>query len=252
MHIPRRFLLLIVVLLALIASGESRRSGYRLPKIQGRSASDSPSPQDVGSGRDLMKKFMMMRGLFQQPSDNVIIITGPSTTSTTTTTPTPSTTTTTTTTTGNTTGRSFDDSAERQGAEPIAAMPTLTGLEDRLDLPEGEPLVVQETEPHKPKMQKRFRVKNLQLGSAKRSHGRKTQVRRHIHRHHKKNKRSQKKTPKSGKTPMPAVVNQQRNTEASTVNFIEPYHNDRPQRQTSQSGTDSRLQRIWRRFQIAN
>ncbi|KAH8238209.1 hypothetical protein KR032_000989, partial [Drosophila birchii] len=230
------------------------KTGYRLPKIQGRSASDSPPPQDVGSGRDLMKKFMMMRGLFQQPSDNVIIITNPSTTTTTTTTDgTPSTTTTTTTTpTTNTTGRSIDGTAEEESAAvPVATMSALAGLEDRLELPEAEPLVIQETDSRKTKLQKRFRVKNLQLvGSAKRSQARKPQVRRRVHRHH-KNKRSQKaKNPKSGKTS--TVVNQQRNSEASTVNFIEPYHNDRPQRQTtSQSGSDSRLQRIWRRFQIA-
>ncbi|KAH8287743.1 hypothetical protein KR054_012394, partial [Drosophila jambulina] len=220
------------------------QTAYRLPKIQGRSASDTPASQDVGSGRDFMKKFMMMRGLFQQPSDNVIIITSPSTTTTTTTTPTPSTTTTTTTTPStNTTGRSFNDN--EPGAEPEAV---LAGLEDRLDLPEAEPLLIQETVNNKPKLQKRFRVKNL-LNQAKRNHPRKTQVRRRVHRHHKK-KRSQMK---SGKNPAAMeVVNQQRNSEASTVNFIEPYHNDRPQRQTSQSGTDSRLQRIWRRFQIAN
>ncbi|XP_017030059.1 transcription initiation factor TFIID subunit 1 [Drosophila kikkawai] len=249
MHIPRRFFCLIVICLALLAGVESRRSGYRLPKIQGRSASDSsPSRQDVGSGRDFMKKFMMMRGLFQQPSDNVIIITNPPSTTTTTTTgntPTSTTTTTTTTPTSNTTGRSFDDKAEVQEPVPVATMSALEGLEDRLDLPEADPLVVQEVTTHKPKMQKRFRVKKLQ-----RSHARKTQVRRHIHRHHKnKSQRSQKKVPKSGKNPEAAIVNHQRNSE---VNFIEPYHNDRPQRQTSQSGSDSRLQRIWRRFQIAN
>ncbi|KAH8361046.1 hypothetical protein KR200_005755, partial [Drosophila serrata] len=234
------------------------KPGYRLPKIQGRSASDSPSSQDVGSGRDLMKKFMMMRGLFQQPSDNVIIITNPSGTTTTTTTPTPTTSTTTTTTTSptsNTTGRSFaEDNKEPQGADKELAMAALSGLEDRLDLPEAEPLEIQETDNHKPKLQKRFRVKNLQqLGNAKRNHGRKTLIRRHIHRHHKnKNMKNQKKIPKSGKTSTSSINNQQRNSEASTVNFIEPYHNDRPQRQTSQSGSDSRLQRIWRRFQIAN
>lgn len=173
--------------------------------------------------------------MFQQPpSDNVIIITqAPTTTTTTTTAGSPSTTTTTTTApTSNTTGRSSDGPMPEEPAVQDA------GLEDRLDLPEAEPLVVKEAK--KPKFQKRFRVKNRQL-NAKRSHAKQKPLRR-VHRHHKKN-RGQKKT-----QPTSMAINQQRNSESpsSSVNFIEPYQ------QTSQSGSDSRLQRIWRRFQIAN
>lgn len=69
----------------------SPASGYRLPHSQGRSASASA---DVGSGRDLLKKFMLFRGLFPTPppQENVIVISPPTPTYTS---YTPSTTTTT-------------------------------------------------------------------------------------------------------------------------------------------------------------
>ncbi|XP_017119377.1 PH domain-containing protein DDB_G0287875 [Drosophila elegans] len=250
MQIPHNFNTFLVVLLALLSHCESRRSAYRLPKLQGRSASGgSPSPQDVGSGRDLMKKFMLMRGLFQQPpSDNVIVITQPSgTTTTTTPTGSPSTTTTTTTTTtptSNSTGRSFQASVGQKEQELPVTTLTGRGLEDRLDLPlpnveEQMPIENPLAQKHSQKKQwpKKFRLKKRNL--VKKTH-------RRVHKHPQKKKRFQKRKPNQKQS-----ASQQRNSE-SAVQFIEPYHNDRSQIQTGQSGSDSRLQRIWRRFQVAN
>ncbi|KAH8342630.1 hypothetical protein KR067_004274, partial [Drosophila pandora] len=238
---------------------------YRLPRPQGRSASGSspPAPQDVGSGRDLFKKFMLMRGMFQQPpSDNVIVISQPSTTTTTTTTPitttTPSTTTTTTTTNGTT--RALNHNLGRQLKE--IAVPTFTGLEDRLDLPvaveespEAQDLQL-ETVKHRKQSQiqlqplfgqKKFKLRSLPAKNKKKNvhrnqkihHRRRFIQKKHRHQHQKKQKTKQ------------PSANQHRSSE-SVVDFIEPYHNERSPSQTSQSGSESQLQRIWRRFQLAN
>ncbi|XP_036675838.2 activating signal cointegrator 1 complex subunit 2 homolog [Drosophila suzukii] len=266
MQIHQNTSALLVVFLAILAHCESRRSAYRLPKVQGRSASGIPAPQDVGSGRDLMKKFMLMRGLFQQPpSDNVIVITQPSTTTTTTTTPTGSptttiSTTTTTTPTTNSTGRalqeimhlknSVDDDDEEDEGQDIPVTMTMTGraLEDRLDLPEvQEEQEPQELQIHKQKVSqrpKKYRLKGVPLARkrnlVKKSH-------RRVHKRPQKKKRHQKR-----KVNKKQPANPQRNAE-SAVNFIEPYHHDgQPKTQGGQSTSDSRLQRIWRRFQIAN
>ncbi|XP_017064255.1 activating signal cointegrator 1 complex subunit 2 homolog [Drosophila eugracilis] len=261
MQISQNISAFLVILLAILATCESRRSAYRLPKLQGRSASGSTSPQDVGSGRDLMKKFMMMRGLFQQPpSDNVIVITQPSTTTTTTTptgSPTTTTSTTTTTTpTTNSTARSFNGNVHQKEAQnievqeiPVTTTMTGRGLQDRLDLPEDKDEEdILELETLKPKKSAQWstklRLKGIQLNNRKKNLVKKTH--RRVHKHPQKKKRHQKR--KVNKKP---AANQLRNTE-SAVNFIEPYHNDRIQPQTGQSATDSRLQRIWRRFQIAN
>ncbi|XP_017009073.2 uncharacterized abhydrolase domain-containing protein DDB_G0269086 [Drosophila takahashii] len=260
MQITHSLSALLVVFLAILGHCESRRSAYRLPKAQGRSAAGTPSPQDVGSGRDLMKKFMLMRGLFQQPpSDNVIVITQPSTTTTTTTptgSPTTTTSTTTTTTpTTNSTGRSFrenipqmepqvieDDDEEGQDL-PVTMTMTGRALEDRLDLPEVQG---EEEEEQKPQWPKKFRLKAALSG--KRNLVKKTH--RRVHKHPQKKKRQQKrKVNKKQKK----VNSQQRNSESAAVSFIEPYHHDgQPNGPPGQSASDSRLQRIWRRFQIAN
>ncbi|XP_016951708.1 translation initiation factor eIF-2B subunit delta [Drosophila biarmipes] len=260
MQIHQHTSALLAVLLAILAHCEARRSAYRLPRVQGRSASGIPAAQDVGSGRDLMKKFMLMRGLFQQPpSDNVIVITQPSTTTTTTTTPTgyPTTTTYTTTTTtpsSNSTGRALQEvrhskeSHDDDEDEDIPVTMTMTGraVEDRLDLPEvGEELEPQELEAHKQKVSqwpRKFRLKSVKLA------GKKNQVKkthRRVHKRTQKKKRHQKR-----KVVKKQSASQQRNSE-SAVNFIEPYHRE-GQPQAGQSASDSRLQRIWRRFQIAN
>ncbi|XP_043660635.1 PH domain-containing protein DDB_G0287875 [Drosophila teissieri] len=267
MQILQNLFALLVVLLAILTICESRRSAYRLPKIQGRSASGSPSPQDVGSGRDLMKKFMLMRGLFQQPpSDNVIVITQPSSTTTTTTptgSPTTTTyTTTTTTPTTNSTGRSLmesmhleepqdedEDADENEAQETLVTTMTGRALEDRLDLPDAE----EEPQDHKThkKHQKplqwsqKFNLKGARL-NRKKNLVKKTH--RRVHKHPQKKKRHQKRKLNKKQS----ANHQQRNAEPA-VNFIEPYHNDRSQSQAGgQSTSDSRLQRIWRRFQIAN
>ncbi|XP_016981211.1 activating signal cointegrator 1 complex subunit 2 homolog [Drosophila rhopaloa] len=258
MQIPPNLATLLVVLLALLANCESRRSAYRLPKVQGRSASGSPSPQDVGSGRDLMKKFMLMRGLFQQPpSENVIVISDPSTT-TTTTTPTGSpytttTTTTVTTPTTNSTRRSLQRSVDRKDdGGPEIEVTTLTGraFEDRLDLPSGAPPEEQvplEVPTHGQKKQsqwpKKFRLMGVPLGR-KKNLVKKTH--RRVHKHPQTKRRHQKRRPTKKQS-----ADQQRNSE-SAVKFIEPYHNDRSQTQAAQFDSDSRLQRIWRRLQVAN
>ncbi|KAH8335186.1 hypothetical protein KR074_010710, partial [Drosophila pseudoananassae] len=234
---------------------------YRLPRPQGRSASGS---QDVGSGRDLFKKFMMMRGMFQQPpSDNVIVISQPSTTTTTTTTPitttTPSTTTTTTTTT-NGTSRALNHNLGRQLNEPQEiAVPTFTGLEDRLDLPvaveESEPLELETFKQRKQSQQihlqplfgqKKFKLRSLPAKNKKKNVNRHQKIH-HRHRFIQKKHRHQHQK-KQKQQPSP---NQHRSSE-SVVDFIEPYHNDRSPSQTSQSGSESQLRRIWRRFQLAN
>ncbi|XP_037727358.1 activating signal cointegrator 1 complex subunit 2 homolog [Drosophila subpulchrella] len=266
MQIHRNTSALLVVFLAILAHCESRRTAYRLPRVQGRSASGIPAPQDVGSGRDLMKKFMMMRDLFQQPpSDNVIVLSQPSpstTTTTTTTTGSPTTTTfttTTTTPTTNSTARALqeimhptdphDDDDDDEGQEiPVTMTMTGRALEDRLGLPEvQEEQEPQELDTHKQKVSqwpKKFRLKGVQLGRkrnlVKKSH-------RRVHKRPQKKKRHQKR-----KVNKKQSANQQRNSE-SAVNFIEPYHHDgQPKTQAAQSASDSRLQRIWRRFQIAN
>ncbi|XP_039499357.1 activating signal cointegrator 1 complex subunit 2 homolog [Drosophila santomea] len=267
MQILRNSLALLVVLLAILSICESRRSAYRLPKLQGRSASGSPSPQDVGSGRDLMKKFMLMRGLFQQPpSDNVIVITQPSSTTTTTTptgSPTTTTyTTTTTTPTSNSTGRSLlesmhledpqdEDEDEDEDEAQDTLVTTMTGraLEDRLDLPDAEEEpqdVVSHKKPQKPlQWSQKFNLKSARL-NRKKNLVKKTH--RRVHKHPQKKKRQQKRKLNKKQS----ANHQQRNAEPA-VNFIEPYHNDRSQSQAGgQSTSDSRLQRIWRRFQIAN
>lgn len=237
-----------------------------MPRPQGRSASGSPSPQDVGSGRDLFKKFMLMRGMFQQPpSDNVIVISQPSTTTTTTTTPatttTPSTTTTSTTTT-NGTGRALDHNLGRQlnGPQEIV-VPTFTGLEDRLDLP----VAVEESQPQdldtfkqrkqiqlQPLFgQKKFKLRSLPAKNKKKNvnrnqkihHRRRFIQKKHRHQHQHQKRQNQKQNQQT--------ENQHRSSE-SVVDFIEPYHSDRSPSQTSQSGSESQLQRIWRRFQLAN
>ncbi|EDV45684.1 myotubularin-related protein DDB_G0290005 [Drosophila erecta] len=253
MQILHNLLAPLLVLLAILASCESRRSAYRLPKVQGRSASGSPSPQDVGSGRDFMKKFMLMRGLFQQPpSDNVIVITEPSSLTYTTT---PTTTTTTTTTTvpaANTTGRSLQKDDDETQEAPVTTM-TSRAIEDRLDLPAGakeSQEVATHKQPEKPlQWTKKFNLKRAQL-NRKKNLVKKTH--RRVHKHPQKKKSVQKR-----KLNQKQSANQQRNTE-SAVSFIEPYHNDRSQPQSQsqsqagggQSSSDSRLQRIWRRFQI--
>ncbi|XP_017109264.2 activating signal cointegrator 1 complex subunit 2 homolog [Drosophila bipectinata] len=243
---------------------EARRSGYRLPRLpQGRSASGSG--QDVGSGRDLFKKFMLMRGMFQQPpSDNVIVISQPSTTTTTTTTPitttTPSTTTTTTTTT-NGTSRALNHNLGRQLSEPVQemAVPTFTGLEDRLDLPmaveESEPMELETIKQRKPlQLQPLFSQKKFKLRSlpSKNKNKKTKNVNRHQKIHHrrrfiqKKHRHQHQKKQKQQPS-----TNQHRSSESQVVDFIEPYHHDRSPSQTSQSGSESQLQRIWRRFQLA-
>ncbi|XP_017869458.1 PREDICTED: uncharacterized protein LOC108618063 [Drosophila arizonae] len=82
---------LALLLFQVLQGAETLRAGYRLPQTAGRSASGT----DVGSGRDLFKKFMLFRGLFpQEPArENIIVIpqsiptfTTPTTTTTTTTT----------------------------------------------------------------------------------------------------------------------------------------------------------------------
>ncbi|KAH8409172.1 hypothetical protein KR009_009815 [Drosophila setifemur] len=226
-------------------------SGYRMPRPQGRSASGSPPPQDVGSGRDFMKKFMMMRGLFQQPpSDNIIVISQPST-STTTTTPTPTTTTTTTTTTTNATGRALNNIVEPERVEPQQiAVGTFTGLEDRLDLPQEEAVEPQEVESFKQRKSPKFqlvKLKTLQPTKSSKGTSNSRAKKNHHRRRYLKKNRHQKRHHKKTKKP----ANQNRSSESS-ANFIEPYHNERSPDQTGQSGSDSRLQRIWRRFQLAN
>ncbi|KAH8368551.1 hypothetical protein KR084_012900 [Drosophila pseudotakahashii] len=266
MQITHSLSALLVVFLAILAHCESRRSAYRLPKAQGRSASGIPSPQDVGSGRDLMKKFMLMRGLFQQPpSDNVIVITQPSTTTTTTTptgSPTTTTSTTTTTTpTTNSTGRSFrenitqmeplvidddDDEGEGEESQDMPVTMTMTGraLEDRLDLPEVQGVEEEDVKPlNVSQWPKKFRLKGRKRNLLKKTH-------RRVHKHPQKKKRQQKRKVNRKQQ---KVNSQQRNSESAAINFIEPYHHDgQPKAPAGQSASDSRLQRIWRRFQIAN
>ncbi|KAI8036032.1 hypothetical protein M5D96_011126 [Drosophila gunungcola] len=145
-----------------------------------------------------MKKFMLMRGLFQQPpSDNVIVITQPSgTTTTTTPTGSPTTTTTTTTTTtptSNSTGRSFQASVGQKELElPVTTM-TGRGLEDRLDLPlpnveEQVPIESPLTQPHSQKKQwpKKLRLKKRNL--VKKTH-------RRVHKHPQKRSDSRRGSP---------------------------------------------------------
>ncbi|KAH8280694.1 hypothetical protein KR018_009199, partial [Drosophila ironensis] len=216
-------------------------AGYRLPRLQGRSASGG---QEAGTGRDLFKKFMMMRGMFQQPESPVVVI-SPSTTTTTTTTPTSTpTTTTTTTTTTNSTGRALDNNVGRQ-LEPqgAVAVATFTGLEDRLDLPVAE--YVEPAQPAESFRQKAQKLKQQKLKLKTLDGGRKKIH--HRRRFLKKANRFQKKKHHKRQKP----VNQRRSAEPS-VDFIEPYHNDRSQSEPGQSGDETRLQRIWRLFQIPN
>jgi len=119
-------------------------------------------------------------------------------------------------------------------------------LDDRLDLPdvEEEP---QELLTHKHTQKpKKFNMKSVKLNNRKKNLVKKTH--RRVHKHPQKKKRHQKRKLNKKQS----AANQQRNSEPA-VNFIEPYHQDRGQSQAGgQSTSDSRLQRIWRRFQIAN
>ncbi|XP_023174061.2 uncharacterized protein LOC111601624 [Drosophila hydei] len=121
--------MLALLLLQLQMAG-TIRIGYRLPQSAGRSAGGT----DVGSGRDLFKKFLLFRGLFpQEPTrENIIVIPQASSTFTT-----PTTTTTTTTSIVNGTSTRRWRNLEYVKEQPVttqstAQMPDEVGLQQRI------------------------------------------------------------------------------------------------------------------------